>query len=103
MRAQLERLLELTDLPGVTLRVIPYEAGALASNNNKFIILRFAQPTVSDIVFIEDLTRDHYIDEPNEIEIYNLTFRTLAQLAASPDITQEMITAMLTRYGDRPS
>jgi hypothetical protein len=103
MRAQLERLLELTDLPGVTLRVIPYEAGALPSNNNKFIILRFAQPTVSDVVFVEDLTRDHYIDDPNEVEIYNMTFRTMMQLATSPDITQDMIAAMLAHYGDRRS
>src|SRR5215469_17306080 len=29
MRAQLERLLELADLPNVALRVIPYDAGAL--------------------------------------------------------------------------
>jgi transcriptional regulator with XRE-family HTH domain len=101
MRAQLERLLELTDLPGVTLRVIPYEAGALPSNNNKFIILRFAQSTVPDVVFVEDLTRDHYIDDPNEVEIYNMTFRTLMQLATSPDITQDMIAAVLTHYGDR--
>jgi len=101
MRAQLERLLELTDLPGVTLRVIPYEAGALPSNNNKFIILRFAQSTVPDVVFVEDLTRDHYIDDPNEVEIYNATFRTLMQLATSPDITQNMIAAMLAHYGDR--
>ncbi len=49
MRAQLERLLELSDLPTVTLRVIPYDAGALPAGNNKFIILRFALPTVSVI------------------------------------------------------
>jgi hypothetical protein len=101
MRAQLERLLELTDLPDVTLRVIPYEAGALPSNNNKFIILRFAQSTVPDVVFVEDLTRDHYIDDPNEVEIYNMTFRTLMQLATSPDVTRDMIAAMLAHYGDQ--
>jgi hypothetical protein len=103
MRAQLERLLELTDLPGVTLRVIPYQAGALPSGNNKFIILRFAQPAVSDVVFVEDLTRDHYIDDPHELEVYNTTFRTLTQLAASPDTTQKMIAAMLAHYSARPS
>ena len=50
MRAQLERLLELAELPKVTLRVIPYDAGALPAGNNKFIILRFASPTVKDVV-----------------------------------------------------
>src|SRR5579863_10069163 len=53
MRAQLERLLELSELPSVTLQVIPYDAGALPAGNNKFIILSFAQPTVTDVVFVE--------------------------------------------------
>jgi transcriptional regulator with XRE-family HTH domain len=103
MRGQLERLLLLADLPSVTLRVIPYAAGALPAGNNKFIILRFAQDTVSDIVFIEGLTRDEYLKDPHEVEVYNMTFTTLVHLAASPDATREMIAAMIYRYGAQPS
>jgi transcriptional regulator with XRE-family HTH domain len=103
MHAQLERLLLLADLPRVTLRVIPYTAGALPAGNNKFIILSFAQPTVSDIVLIEGLSRDEYLKDPHEVEVYNTTFRTLRQLAASPDATREMIAAMIVRYSPQPS
>jgi transcriptional regulator with XRE-family HTH domain len=103
MRAQLERLLLLADLPSVTLRVIPYAAGALPAGNNKFIILRFAQPNVPDVVFIEGLTRDEYLEDPHEVEVYNVTFRTLVNLAASPDATREMIAAMIVRYSAQPS
>ena len=102
MQAQLERLLELSDLPHVTLRVIPYEAGALPAGNNKFIILEFAQPTVADIVFIEGLTGDLYLDDPRDVETYELTFRTLRQLAASPDATRDLIAAMIPSYRARP-
>jgi transcriptional regulator with XRE-family HTH domain len=98
MRAQLERLLELAELPNVTLRVIPYDAGALPSGNNKFIILRFAQPVVPDVVFIEGLTGDLYLEEPHDVEIYNTTFRTLTQLAAAPDITRDIIMTMIASY-----
>jgi transcriptional regulator with XRE-family HTH domain len=97
MRAQLERLLELSELPNVTLRVIAYEAGALPAGNNKFIILRFVQPAVSDIVFVEGLTGDLYLEDPRDVEIYNVTFRTLVQLAASPDETREIIAATIRR------
>jgi transcriptional regulator with XRE-family HTH domain len=104
MRGQLERLLLLADLPRVSLRVIPYAAGALPAGNNKFIILRFAQPdVVPDVVFIEGLTRHEYLKDPHEVEVYNMTFRTLLELAASPDATREMITAMLATYRGRPS
>lgn len=103
MQGQLERLLELSDLPNVTLQVIPYEAGALPAGNNKFIILGFPQATVSDIVFIEGLTGDLYLDDPRDVEIYQLTFRTLTQLAASPDATRDIIAAMIPGYRARAS
>ena len=102
MRAQLERLLELAELPNVTLRVIPYDAGALPAGNNKFIILRFASPTVKDVVYIEGLTGDIYLDEPSDVETYNTTFRTLVQLAASPNETNKIIEAMIPTYSERP-
>jgi transcriptional regulator with XRE-family HTH domain len=98
MRAQLERLLELSDLPSVTLRVIRYNAGALPAGNNKFIILSFAQPTVSDVVFIEGLTGDLYLDDPGDVEAYRATYTTLVRLAADPGSTREIIEAVLPGY-----
>lgn len=101
MRAQLRQLLELSDLPAVTVRVIPYDAGALPAGNNKFIVLRFTQPTVSDVVFIEGLTGDLYLDDPNDVEVYNLTFRTLADLAAAPETTHDIIASLIASYGGK--
>ncbi len=102
MRAQLERLLELSELPNVRLRVIPYGAGALPAGNNKFIILSFAAPTVADVVFVEGLTGDLYLDDPRDAETYNITFRALIQMAADLKSTREIITAMIPTYRLRP-
>ena len=98
MQAQLERLLELSNLPNVTVRVIPYEAGALPAGNNKFIMLGFALPTVSDVVFIEGLTGHLYLDDPRDVEIYSATFRTLVDLSAGPEATRDIIAAMIPGY-----
>jgi len=99
MRVQLERLLELSERPNITLRVIPYEAGALPAGNNKFIILRFASAQVKDVVFIEGLTRELYLEDPDEVETYNTTFRTLVEQAASTEKTRAIIAAMIPSYG----
>ena len=99
MRTQLERLLELSALSNVTIQVIPYDAGALPSGTNKFIVLSFASAAVSDVVFIEGLTGDLYLDDPRDVEVYNLTFRKLVDLAADPERTREMIAAMIESYG----
>lgn len=101
MQAQLQRLLELSKLPNVALRVVPYEAGALPAPANKFIILRFALPAVPDVVFIESLTEELYLDDPGEVEIYETTFSTLTQLAASPEVTREIIATMISSYSAR--
>ena len=98
MRAQLEHLMELSNLPHVTLRVIPYDAGALPAGNNKFIILRLPLPTVSDVVYVEGLTGDLYLHDDRDVEVYATTYRALVELAASPDNTQKIVTSMIARY-----
>lgn len=98
MRAQLERLLERSELPTVTLRVFPYGAGVAPTMTNKFIILKFASPAVSDIVFIECLTGDLYLDDGADTETYNAAFKRLIHLAASPDTTREIIAAKIADY-----
>jgi Domain of unknown function (DUF5753) len=40
--------------------------------NNKFIMLGFAQSAVPDTVFIEGLTGDLYLDDPRDVETYEL-------------------------------
>jgi transcriptional regulator with XRE-family HTH domain len=98
MRAQLERLLELCELPAVTVRVIPYDAGALPAGNNKFIILRFALADMSDVVFVEGLTGDLYINDPHEVDVYRLTFKTLGALAADANASRQLIAARLAKF-----
>jgi transcriptional regulator with XRE-family HTH domain len=95
MRAQLNHLLDLTQLPSVTVRVVPYEAGALPSATNKFIILSFASPGLSDVVFIEGMTGDLYLDRDEDIEAYTTAFRELGELAATASQTRAMIASIV--------
>jgi transcriptional regulator with XRE-family HTH domain len=91
MRAQLHRLIEASELPNVTVRVLPYRAGVLPSNNNKFIILDFTQPAVPGIVFVEGLTGDLYFDRAEDVEAYQEAFAFMRDLAASADLTRDII------------
>jgi transcriptional regulator with XRE-family HTH domain len=100
MRAQLERLLEMSQLRGVSIRVVPYSATAAPSGVNKFILLRFAQPDVADVVFVESLTGDDlYLDEPDEIATYDTTFSALTDCAADPATTRDLIRAEIIAHG----
>lgn len=98
MLGQLRQLLEISRLPNVTIRVVPFEVGVVLSGVNKFIILRFALPGIPDIVFLEDLADDRYLDEEDEVEAYNATFRRLVGLSADPGASTAMILAKATAY-----
>ena len=45
MRRQLQHLLEMTELPHVTLQVVPFKRGGHAAAGGPFSILRFADRT----------------------------------------------------------
>jgi transcriptional regulator with XRE-family HTH domain len=94
MRAQFQRLLELSTLPNVALRIIRFEAGALPAGN-MFIILDFAQPEVPDVVYLEGLTGEAYLEDAADVEAYKTTYGTLIELAADPDATRNTIEAAM--------
>ena len=98
MVGQLRQLLEMSEMPQVTIRVVPYNAGAVPAGVSKFRILRFALPNVSDIVQTEELTRHRNLGAPGEVEIYEETFRVLTDLSADSAASQAMILAKLRTY-----
>jgi hypothetical protein len=98
MHGQLQRLLEASELPNVTVKVVPFEAGALPNAINKFIILSFATLALPDVVYIEGLTGELYIERKEDTDAYNAAFQALERLAASPDETRGIITAILRSY-----
>lgn len=101
MKSQLSRLLELSELAHVAIRVLPFERGALPSNNNKFIILTFERPDEEPpIVFVETLTADHYLDRPDDVAEYQEAFKIMQGMAATPAKTRQLIAAAMTGLAD---
>src|SRR6185437_1096164 len=70
MRAQLRYLIEMCDHPAVTLQILPFSAGAHRALGGPFTILRFAQPDLRDVVYIEQLTSALYLDKQTEVDAY---------------------------------
>jgi transcriptional regulator with XRE-family HTH domain len=100
MKQQLERLLEVSELPHVSIFVLPFDAGLLPSGINKFIILGLQQPSVPDLVFMEGLTGDLYLDRPEEVQAYRSAFSSMLQMAASAERTRDIIASAAMTYRD---
>ncbi len=90
MLAQIERLLELTKLPNITVQVLPYRLSGYAAEG-AFTMLRFAEPTLPDLVYIEHLTGALYLDRREEIERYGRVIDQLTVDAETPDHSRELL------------
>lgn len=84
MRDQLRRLEELTDLPNVTLQVLPLE-GTHPIGTGAFSYLHFEPVrgvSLSDMVEVEHLTDAYYVDDDERAFRYRVTFESLTATSA---------------------
>ncbi|NIJ14861.1 hypothetical protein FHU38_005269 [Saccharomonospora amisosensis] len=90
-RAQLDRLLELTSLPHISVQVVPYERSGYAAEG-AFTLLRFAEPELPNIGYIEHIAGGLYLDRPDEIELIGRSLDRLAVDAETPDRSRQLLT-----------
>lgn len=83
MRAQLEHLAEMAALPNVTLQVVPFDRGGHAAAGGPFTILRFAEPDLPDVVYLEQLSSALYLDDRDDVDGYMAVMDRLCVEAAS--------------------
>jgi transcriptional regulator with XRE-family HTH domain len=95
MREQIRHLIEVSELPNVTLQIVPFGAGGHAAAGGPFTILRFAEPGLSDVVYLEQLTSALYLDKPTDVDTYMRAMNNLCITAERPDETSRYLTMVL--------
>jgi hypothetical protein len=70
MRTQLDHLIEMAASPNVTLQIVPFMRGGHAAAGGPFSILRFAEPDLPDVVYLEQLTSAVYLDKAEDVDRY---------------------------------
>ncbi|MDX6280124.1 MAG: hypothetical protein QOH03_1195 [Kribbellaceae bacterium] len=98
LRAQLEHLAEVSRLPNVTLQILPFSSGGYASTGGAFTLLRFADPDLPDVVYIEHLTSAVYLDKLDDLDEYVITMDSLSIAASTPRRTQELLTEITKTF-----
>jgi transcriptional regulator with XRE-family HTH domain len=95
MRGQLQRLLELAELREVTIQVVPFARGAHAAAGGAFTLLRFPEPDVPDIVYLEHLTGAQCLDKRADVERYAEAMNQLNVAALAPLETKDFLARIL--------
>ncbi|MET7616000.1 helix-turn-helix transcriptional regulator [Streptomyces sp. NPDC005408] len=98
MREQLEHLVELSQLPHVTVQVLPFEMGAHPGINGQYAILEFPDASDSSVVYIEGVTSDLYLEKANDVQKYSVMYEHLRAQALNVDQTRQFIADIAKDY-----
>ncbi len=90
MRAQMQHLLEMAELPNVEIQVIPFSAGTHAGTKGPFTILDFADATDRPAAYLENGAGELFLEYP-DVDQYLDTFERLVAIAVSPEHTIRMV------------
>ena len=94
MKDQLLYLIEMNELPNVTIQVIRWDAGAHPFMGPPFVILNFPDRADPAVTFVEYMTGALYLEKPEEVDQYVLAFNHLVAAAASPQQSVDLIRTM---------
>jgi len=90
MRAQMQHLLEMAELPNVEIQVIPFSAGTHAGTQGPFTILEFADATDRPAAYLENGAGELFLEYP-DVDQYLDTFERLVAIAESPAHTIRLV------------
>ncbi|ATL67514.1 helix-turn-helix domain-containing protein [Nocardia terpenica] len=91
LRAQLAHLVDMSSKPNVTIQILPYAAGGHAAAGSSFTMLRFAEPELPDIVYLEQLTSALYLDRQQDLELYRQVMDRLSVQAEPPERSRKVL------------
>jgi len=98
VRRQLEHLITVAEHPAVTLQILPFTAGPHSAMGGPFTILRFAEPDLHDVVYIEQLTSALYLDKPSEVDSYLEVMEQLCLQAEPASNTAKLLSRILAEH-----
>jgi transcriptional regulator with XRE-family HTH domain len=90
---QLKHLIELSELPTISIQVVPFEAGAHPGLIGSFTVMKFPSADDPDIAYVEGASGD-VLAESEDASYYSELFDHLRAIALSPADTRDKISGM---------
>ena len=100
MRIQLANIIDVAAWPRVTFQLIPLDIGAHPGMDSNFSVLEFEEPMVNDVVYIEGLVGNIFLESASELDRYKQVFARLRSFALSPDDSIALVRTIAATYAD---
>jgi transcriptional regulator with XRE-family HTH domain len=98
MKAQLDKILSLIREERAAVQVIPYEVGAYGATDSNFTYMEFAGTKLPDLVFVEGLVSQLYLERPDELARYREALDYLRDEALNPRDSAKKIERMRDEF-----
>ncbi len=95
MRAQIRHLIEIAELPHVTIEILPFSAGGHAAAGGPVTILRFPEDEIPDLVYLEQLTSAVYANKTSDVDTYWHIMNRLVIQAEPPNASVAVLHKIL--------
>jgi transcriptional regulator with XRE-family HTH domain len=95
MGAQLAHLLGAAKKPNVTVQAIPFDVGAHPGMPGSFVYMEFAEPADPDLVYVDTLAGDLFLESDDDLRLYGSMFDHLRAIALSPSKTKGLISDVM--------
>jgi hypothetical protein len=96
-REQIGALIEAVRRPNITLQIIPIGSAGHPATGGAFSVLRFPEPDLPDIVYLEHLTSALYLDKPDDLDAYTHVLDALAVTGPRPQEAEDQLARILYR------
>ncbi len=93
LRRQLVKLAEMSAMPQVKIQVMPFTAGVAAGG--AITVLRFAEPGVADVVFLDQFAGALLLDKPADVQHYGQVMDRLCTRAEHPAVTPAFLSRLI--------
>ncbi|MEH1017594.1 helix-turn-helix transcriptional regulator [Micromonospora sp. CPCC 206060] len=85
MKDQLRQMLDISQLPNVTIQVLPFTAGGHPAMTTPYVILGFADAAEEPVVYLDNLTMGLALEEAAHVHGYTLVHEKLSRMALTPE------------------
>ena len=100
MRRQLQRIIDVSDMPSVTIEVVPFSAGILPGLQSQFLIYEFPDAADDDVLYLENgrgtlLSRD----DAEEVLSFREEFERLREASLEPEGSRDFLRTLISELG----
>jgi transcriptional regulator with XRE-family HTH domain len=95
-RAQLEHLIELSELSNITLQILPFSVGGHPAMSEPFTLLKFPDDAEDPVVYLDGYIQGQVLEERVDVDVYQHAFDQLENLGETPAKSRDIMRRSMT-------